>query len=206
VNTLADMGLVSSQLTVSLDGYLAGPNQSLENPMGEGGMRLHRWHFEPVGPDGALAEHLLDGNGAYILGRKMFGGARPDGEWDPDWKGWWGEDPPYHVPTYVLSHHEREPMPMAGGTTFYFVTDGIESALNQARAAAGPKNVTIGGGASTVQQYLRAGLLDQLTLHVVPVILGSGERLLDNVGDPTLEIVDVVASTAVTHITYHVVH
>jgi dihydrofolate reductase len=200
------MGLVTCQLAVSLDGYLAGPNQSLESPMGDGGMRLHQWHFQPAGVDVELVGHLLDGNGAYILGRKMFGGARSDGEWDPDWTGWWGDDPPYHVPTYVLSHHEREPLPKQGGTTFYFVTDGIESALNQARAAAGPKNVAIGGGASTIQQYLRAGLLDQLTLHVVPVILGSGERLLDNVGDPTLEIVDVVASSAVTHITYHVVH
>jgi dihydrofolate reductase len=206
MNTLADMGIVSCQLSVSLDGYLAGPNQSLENPLGEGGMRLHEWVFEPPGVDVELIGHLLDGNGAYILGRKMFGGARPDGEWDPDWTGWWGDDPPYHGPTFVLSHHEHEPMPMSGGTTFHFVTDGIESALNQARAAAGGRNVAIGGGAATVAQYLRAGLLDQLTLHVVPVILGSGERLLDNVGDPSLEIVDVVASSAVTHITYHVVH
>jgi dihydrofolate reductase len=137
------------------------------------------------------------------MGRKMFGGG--DGAWDEAWRGWWGEDPPYHVPVFVLSHHPREPLLMQGGTTFTFVTDGIESALRQARTAAGDKDVAIAGGASTVQQFLKAGLLDELYLHIVPIILGAGERLLENVGEPILEPVKVVASPAVTHVRYRVV-
>jgi dihydrofolate reductase len=204
-NTLSAMGLVTCQLAVSLDGYLAGPAQSLENPLGEGGRRLHGWLFNPAGEiDAELSETLLAGNGAYILGRNMFDHGR--GDWDPDWTGWWGDDPPYHAPTFVLTHHERAPLPMQGGTTFHFVTDGIESALAQAKAAAGDLNVAIGGGASTVRQFLAAGLLDEMYLHIVPVILGSGERLLDDVGDPNLEIIDVVAAPSVTHIKYRVVH
>jgi dihydrofolate reductase len=197
------MGLVTCQLAISLDGYLAGPNQSLETPMGEGGMQIHQWHLKPVGVDVDIVGQMLEGNGAYIMGRKMFGGG--PGDWDLGWTGWWGDDPPYHAPTYVLTHHEREPVPMQGGTTFYFVTDGIESALAQARAVAGDKNIAIAGGASTVQQYLAAGLIDQMHLHIAPVILGSGERLLDHIGTPTLEIIDVVASPHVTHIKYRVV-
>jgi len=138
------------------------------------------------------------------MGRNMFGPGR--GAWDLEWRGWWGEDPPYHTPVYVLTNHEREPLAMDGGTTFHFVTDGIESALEQARAAAGDKDVSIAGGASTVRQYLAAGLLDELYLHIVPVVLGAGERLLDGVGDPTLEPVKVVDSPAVTHVKYRVVH
>ena len=140
--------------------------------------------------------------GAYVMGRKMFGGG--DGPWDEKWTGWWGEDPPYHAPVFVLTHHPRELLSMQGGTTFTFVTDGIESALDQARAAAGDQDVAIAGGASAVQQYLAAGLLDELYLHIVPVILGAGERLLDGVGRPTLEPVEVVASPAVTHVRYRV--
>jgi dihydrofolate reductase len=201
------MGIVTCQLTISLDGYLAGPNQSLDNPMGEGGRRLHQWVFNPTGPDQKIVDELLDGNGAYILGRNMFGGDRgPGGAWDLDWTGWWGEDPPYHAPTYVLTHQERDPLPMQGGTTFYFVTDGIESALAQAQAAAGDQNVAIGGGAETIQQFLRAGLIDQMQLHISPIILGAGERLLDNVGDLKLEIVEAVGSPGATHITYRVSH
>jgi dihydrofolate reductase len=132
----------------------------------------------------------------------MFGGG--DGPWDPAWRGWWGEDPPYHVPVFVLTHHPREPLPMDGGTTFNFVTDGIRSALDQARSAAGELDVSVAGGANAVQQFLAAGLLDELQLHIVPVILGSGECLLVNVGDPTLEPVEVVASPAVTHVKYRV--
>jgi dihydrofolate reductase len=201
---MLDMGLVTCQLAISLDGYLAGPNQSLENPLGEGGVRLHHWHLDPQGIDVAVVAAMLEGNGAYIMGRKMFGGG--DGDWDLDWRGWWGEDPPYHTPVYVLSHHEREPLPMEGGNTFYFVADGIESALRQAKEVAGEKNVAIAGGASTVQQYLKAGLIDEMNLHIAPVILGSGERLLDNVGDPTLELIEVVDSPVVTHVRYRVVH
>jgi dihydrofolate reductase len=145
---------------------------------------------------------MMQGNGAYIMGRRMFGGG--DGPWDETWRGWWGEDPPYHTPVFVLTHHAREPLPMQGGTTFHFVTDGIESALEQARAAAGEQDVSIAGGASAVQQYLAAGLLDELQLHVVPIVLGAGERLLEHVGDPRLEPIDVIASPAATHVKYRV--
>jgi dihydrofolate reductase len=211
------MSSVTCQISVSLDGFVAGPNQSVENPIGEGGMRLHEWAFatrgwraqhgreggEP-GADSDVVEGLLQGVGAYIMGRKMFGG--DSGPWDEAWRGWWGEDPPFHAPVFVLTHHPREPLSMQGGTTFTFVTDGIESAVEQARAAAGEKDVTIAGGASAVQQCLAVGLLDELFLHIVPIVLGAGERLLDGVGDPALEPIEVVASPAVTHIRYRVIH
>ena len=209
------MSSVTCQISISLDGFVAGPNQSLENPLGEGGEGLHEWVIATEswraqhgheggerGPDSEVADELVENLGAYIMGRKMFGGG--DGPWDESWKGWWGDDPPYHTPVFVLTHHEREPLAMEGGTTFHFVTDGIESALDQARAAAGDKDVAIAGGASAVQQYLAAGLLDELYLHIVPIVLGAGARLLENVGDPTLEPVEVVASPAVTHVRYRV--
>jgi dihydrofolate reductase len=211
------MSSVTCQISISLDGYVAGPNQSLEEPLGHGGERLHEWaiatdawqehHGRQAGErtvDSEVIEEVVANVGAYIMGRKMFGGG--EGPWDESWKGWWGEDPPYHTPVFVLTHHAREPLTMQGGTTFHFVTDGIESALRQARVAAGDKDVSIAGGASAVQQYLAAGLLDELYLHIVPVLLGGGERLLENVGDPTLEPVKVVASPAVTHVKYRVVH
>ena len=210
------MSSVTCQISISLDGFVAGPNQSTENPIGEGGERLHEWAFatdtwrEQHGSGGGernadaeVAEEVVQGVGAYIMGRKMFGGG--DGPWDETWRGWWGEDPPFHVPVFVLTHHPREPLPMEGGTTFTFVTDGIESALEQARTAAGDKDVMIAGGASAVQQYLAAGLLDELYLHIVPILLGAGERLLEGVGDPRLEPVKVIASPAVTHVKYRVV-
>lgn len=201
--------MVTSQIAVSLDGYAAGPDQSLDDPLGKGGERLHEWMF-PVEPgerspeDAEIAAHLLEGVGAYVMGRKMFGGG--DGEWDTAWRGWWGEDPPYHAPVFVLTHHERKPLEMDGGTTFFFVTDGIESALQQARAAAGDADVSIAGGASTVQQYLRAKAIDELFLHFAPIVLGAGERLLDDVGDPAFEPVEVVASPACTHVRYRVTY
>jgi dihydrofolate reductase len=210
------MSSVTCQISISLDGFVAGPNQSLENPIGEGGMRLHQWVLETAswrkqhgedgggqGADSEVAEEVFHNVGAYIMGRKMFGGGA--GPWDRAWTGWWGDEPPYHAPVFVLTHHEREPLSMKGGTTFTFVTGGIVSALAQARSAAGAKDVTIAGGADTVQQYLQAGLLDELYLHIVPVILGTGERLLENVGDPILEPVKVIASPAVTHVKYRVV-
>lgn len=210
------MSAVTCQISISLDGFVAGPNQSLENPIGEGGMRLHQWLFEtaswreqhgqeggPPTADSDVVRDLFTNVGAYILGRKMFGGGA--GPWDETWTGWWGDNPPYHVPVFVLTHHARKPLTMKGGTTFTFVTDGIESALRQARSAAVDRNVHIAGGAHTVQQYLRAGLLDELYLHIVPIILGRGERLLENVGDPTLEAVEVIASPAVTHIKYRII-
>lgn len=179
-------------------------------------MRLHEWVFPTAGwrrmqgmeggedgPDSEVANEVAQGIGAYIMGRNMFGAGR--GEWDHEWKGWWGPDPPYHTPVFVLTHHPREPLTMEGGTTFNFVTDGIESALEQAQAAAGDQKVSIAGGASAVRQYLAAGLLDELYLHIAPVILGAGERLLEDVGDPVLEPVKVVASPAVTHIKYRIV-
>jgi dihydrofolate reductase len=209
------MSHVTSQLSISLDGFVAGPNQSVDDPLGQGGMRLHEWAFatdtwnEQHGRQGGarsadseVAERMMQGIGAFIMGRKMFGGG--DGPWDASWRGWWGEDPPYHTPVYVLTHHEREPLEMQGGTTFHFVTDGIESALEQARAAAGDKHVSIAGGASTVNQYLAAGHLDELFLHIAPVVLGAGERLFDGVGDPRLEPVEVIASPAVTHVRYRI--
>ncbi len=179
-------------------------------------MRLHDWLFptsswrrqqgQGGGEDGAdsdVVDEVVQGVGAYIMGRKMFGGG--SGRWDQEWKGWWGDDPPYHVPVFVLTHHPRQPLPRLGGTTFTFVTDGIKSALDQARAAAGDQDVAIAGGASTIRQYLAAGSLDELYLHIVPVILGTGERLLEDVGDPVLEPVKVVASPGVTHIKYRIV-
>ena len=209
------MNSVICQISISLDGFVAGPNQSVEHPLGEGGMRLHQWLFDAAGwrrrhgldggeggADSGVVDEVDAGVGAYIMGRKMFGGAGP---WDDAWTGWWGENPPFHVPVFVLTHHPRQPLPMQGDTTFTFVTDGIEAALDQARAAAGDMDVMIAGGASAVQQYLAAGLLDELYLHVVPILLGAGERLLENVGDPKLEPVKVVASPAVTHVKYRVV-
>jgi dihydrofolate reductase len=210
------MSAVTCHISMSLDGFVAGPNQSVQNPIGEGGMRLHEWAFATDSwraqqgleggernADAEVVEDVVQGVGAYIMGRKMFGGG--DGPWDESWTGWWGEDPPYHTPVFVLTHHAREPLPMLGGTTFTFVTDGIESALEQARAAAGDKDVAIAGGASAVQQYLAAGMLDELYLHTVPIVLGAGERLLEDVGDPKLEPVEVIPSPAVTHVRYRVV-
>lgn len=209
------MGKVTCQISISLDGFVAGPNQSLENPIGEGGMRLHEWAFATAswrrhqgqaggegGPDSDVVDEVTQGVGAYVMGRHMFGGGA--GAWDPAWRGWWGENPPYHVPVFVLTHHPREPLPMQGGTTFNFVTDGPAAALELARAAAGDLDVSVAGGASTIRQYLAAGRLDELYLHIAPVILGAGERLLEDVGDPVLEPVKVVASPGVTHVKYRI--
>lgn len=210
------MNRVTSQIAISLDGFVAGPNQSVDNPLGEGGMRLHDWALataawrEQHGREGGernadseVIDEVVQGVGAYIMGRRMFGGG--DGPWDETWTGWWGEDPPFHMSVFVLTHHPREPLAMEGGTTFTFVTEGIESALERARAAAGEGDVAIAGGASAIRQYLAAGLLDEFYLHIVPIVLGTGERLLEDVGTPTLEPVKVVASPAVTHVKYRVV-
>lgn len=210
------MSSVRCQISVSLDGFVAGPGQSREHPLGRGGERLHEWMIglqswrEQHGLEGGersadaeVVEEMTAGVGAYVMGRRMFGGG--DGPWDEAWTGWWGEEPPFHVPVFVLTHHAREPLAMRGGTTFTFVTGGVESALERARSAAGGQDVAIAGGASTVRQYLAAGLLDELHLHIVPVVLGAGERLLEDVGDPTLEPIGVVTSPAVTHVKYRVV-
>jgi dihydrofolate reductase len=197
------MAKVTCDMAVSVDGFVAGPNQSLDKPFGDGvGDRLHRWMFEQPEANAAAIE-AIDAPRAYVMGRNMFGPGR--GAWDQQWKGWWGEDPPYHAPVFVLTHHPREPLTMLGGTTFTFVTDGIESALAQAREAAGDGDVAIAGGGATVNQYLAAGLIDELRLHVAPVVLGVGERLFDGVGDLDLERLDVSATDLVTHMTYRVI-
>jgi dihydrofolate reductase len=208
---------VTCQISISLDGFVAGPNQSEKDPLGEGGMRLHQWALpteawrRPHGlaggernADSEVIDEVGRGVGAHIMGRNMFGGG--PGPWDEEWRGWWGEEPPFHAPVFVLTHHEREPLSMGGGTTFTFVTDGIEAALDQARTAAGEADVAIAGGASAARHYLAAGLLDELYLHIVPTVLGAGERLLEDVGDPGFEPVKVVASPAVTHVKYRVVY
>ncbi len=207
---------VRVHISVSADGYVAGPNQSLENPLGEGGESLHEWAFplkafrEPHGMEGgevnastAVVEESIANVGAEIMGRGKFGG--PPGPWGEDpWRGWWGEEPPFHMPVFVLTHHAREPLTLAD-TTFTFVTDGIESALEQAKEAAAGKDVAVGGGADVVNQYLAAGLVDHLDLHVVPALLGGGARLFEGVGrGVTLEQLRVVEAPGVTHLGYRV--
>ncbi len=192
-------------LSVSLDGYAAGPDQSPRDPLGIGGEQLHEWIFAadgaPAHPvDAAVVARSEDGIGATIMGRRMFGPVR--GPWpDQSWVGWWGEDPPFHHPVFVLTHHARPPVHMQGGTTFSFVTEGIEAALEQAFASAGGQDVRLGGGVATVQQYLRAGLVDELNLVIVPVLLGGGERLFDHLdGTPAgYECVEFTASPSVAH-------
>ncbi|GIH75110.1 dihydrofolate reductase family protein [Planobispora longispora] len=198
------MSKVTCDMAVSVDGFVAGPGQSLDKPLGEGAEeRLHRWMFDEPERHAAVIEDITAA-GAFIMGRNMFGPGR--GAWDMAWRGWWGEEPPYHAPVFVLTHHPREPLPMKGGTTFFFVTDGIEAALARAREAAGERDVAVAGGAQTVNRYLAAGLIDELRLHVAPVILGRGERLFDDVGDVTLEPVGDPSGTGlVTHLTYRVI-
>jgi len=196
------MGKVTCGIAVSVDGYAAGPNQALDAPLGEGvGDSLHRWMFER--PEENAAEvAALSSAGAFVMGRNMFGPDR--GDWDLDWTGWWGAEPPYHAPVFVLGHRARGPVEMEGGTTFHFVTGGIVDALDRAREVAGDRDVAIAGGASTVNQYLAAGLLDELRLHVAPVVLGRGERLFEGVGRTDLVPVEVRATELVTHVRYAV--
>jgi dihydrofolate reductase len=197
------MSKVTCDMAMSVDGFVAGPNQSPSEPFGEGVEgRLHRWMFEEPEVNAAVIESLTAA-GAFVMGRNMFGPGR--GAWDEQWKGWWGDEPPYRAPVFVLTHHVREPLVMQGGTTFTFVTDGIEAALAQAREAAGDADVAIAGGATTVNQYLAAGLIDELRLHVAPVVLGAGERLLDGVGQLTFQPLEVSGTDLVTHLSYRVV-
>ena len=197
------MSLVICDIAISADGFSAGPNQSLEQPMGVGGDQLSRWMFEQPDENAAVIESVVDA-GAFIMGRNMFSPGRDD--WDDDWTGWWGADPPYHGSVFVLTHFSRDPMLMLGGTTFFFVTDGIESAMTQARAAAGERNVSIAGGAHTVRQYLNARLIDELRLHIAPAVLGAGERVFDGVRDVKLEQIGSSSSSLVTHVNYRVLH
>lgn len=203
-----------ASFSVSLDGFGAGPDQSLENPLGVGGKSLHQWVFPTAtfqkvhggadgttGIDNDFAARGFSNIGAWILGRNMFSPFR--GPWlDNEWKGWWGDNPPYHTPVFVLTHHAREPLVMEGGTTFHFVTGGIHDALAQARAAAGDRDVRLGGGVATIQQYLRAGLVDEMHLAISPVLLGTGEKLLSNINLVALgfECVEHAASDLATHV------
>lgn len=212
------MGMLRFQITMTLDGYVAGPNQSVEHPLGEGTEQLHDWatatrafrelHGEDGGETGAdddLMREAFAGVGATIMGRNMFGGG--PGPWGEEpWTGWWGPNPPFHHPVFVLTHHPREPLEMDGGTTFHFVTDGPQAALELARDAAGGQDVLIGGGANAAQQYLAAGLVDEMELHVVPFLLGAGERLFDNLDDAELrlELVRTIGSPRVTHLKYRI--
>ena len=199
-------GRVTCDLTISADGYSAGLNQTEERPFGDDGGdgrggALHAWMFDSAGESRAEADQTTDAK-AFIMGRNMFGPVR--GEWDREWNGWWGDNPPFHAPVFVLTHHAREPQPMDGGTTYYFVTGGIEPALAQARAAAGDGDVSVHGGASTINQYLAAGLIGELRLHIAPLTLGAGTRLFDGVPPLKLQQVKSRAATSVTHVTYRV--
>jgi len=199
------MSRVTCHMSISLDGFVAGPRQSLDDPLGVGGMRLHEWHFHTGEPgyeadDKVARDWLMGPKGAYVMGRNMFGPIR--GDWAGEWRGWWGDEPPYHAPVFVLTHHPREPIEMEGGTTFYFVTTGFDDALRAAKDAADGAEVDIAGGASTVRQALAAGAIDQLALDVAPVLLGEGERIFDGVPDLELEPVEVVHTPHATHIRY----
>jgi dihydrofolate reductase len=182
------MTRTTGHMSVSLDGFVAGADQGLDNPLGIGGQKLHKWLFPASEPrhegDVPAYEDLSARRGAYVMGRNMFGPVR--GEWDQDWRGWWGDEPPYHAPVFVLTHYPHDPIEMAGGTTFHFVTDGFAAALDRAKGVAGDRDVLIAGGASTARHAFAAGALDEIVLDVAPVLLGSGERLFDGVADPGL--------------------
>ncbi len=196
-------GTVLVSIGTSVDGYVAGPHQGAENPLGEGAEeRLHTWMFDPE-EDNATDVASILGASAYVMGRNMYAGPGP-GDWDPNWRGWWGEEPPYHAPVFVVTHHGREPLSMAGGTTFHFVTDGLVAAVERAKQAAGAGYVLISGGAAVVNQALRAGLIDELWLHVAPVLLGAGERLFEGVQLADLEQIEVRHTDLVTHLRYRV--
>ena len=213
------MAKLRFEVSMSVDGFTAGPNQSEEHPLGIGGGELHEWAFKlaawrkthgleggEVNASSELAEKSLENIGATVMGRNMFGGG--PGPWGENpWDGWWGEDPPFHTPVFVLTHHARPPLEKQGGTTFFFVTDGIESALEQAKEAADGKDVSLGGGANVAQQYLAAGLIDELQLNVVPIFLGDGTRLFDNIAgtDVKLEPLRVVEAPGVIHLKYRIV-
>jgi dihydrofolate reductase len=213
----ATVAKLTCQISMSLDGFIAGLNPTLEEPLGHGGHALHEWAFATASwrrshglsggesnADSEVVDELLRNTGATVMGRRMYSGG--DGPWesDPNAAGWWGDDPPFHHPVFVLTHHARESVTMQGGTTFTYIGGGIDAALEQARAAAGDKDVAVAGGANVVQQYLKAGLLDELEIHLVPVLLGGGVRLLDNLGSepPVLECTRAIQSANVTHLSY----
>lgn len=200
------MSTTTCHMSISLDGFVAGPEQSREHPLGTRGREIHAWHIgdpRATAEDATAASWLMRPRGAYVMGRNMFGPIR--GAWDAaeDWRGWWGDEPPYHAPVFVLTHHAHEPIAMDGGTTFHFVTDGFDAAYAQALGAADGRGVDIAGGASTVRQALAAGVVDELTLDIAPVLLGSGERIFDgSIETLDLEPVEVLHSPLATHIRY----
>jgi dihydrofolate reductase len=211
------MPKVVADISMSLDGFVAGPDASLEDPLGKGGTHLHEWvyplaawrrpHGEEggeTGPESDLVEKGLRATGAVVMGRRMFSGGSGPWEDDPNADGWWGDEPPFHNPVFIVTHHPRETVEKLGGTTFTFVTDGIEAAIERARTAAGDKNVAIAGGGSAVQQCLAAGVLDELSLHIAPILLGSGVRLFDGVAPRSLDIADVMHGRLATHVRYRV--
>ena len=214
------MSKLRCHISISADGFVAGPKQSEENPLGEGGERLHDWAVSlaawreshdkaggEVNASSRIMQETLANVGAGVMGRNMFGPVT-GGDWgDGQWKGWWGDDPPYHNDVFILTHHPREPVEMQGGTTYHFVTDGVQRALERAKASAGGQDVRLWGGAEVIQQYLAAGLLDELELHIAPVLLGGGARLFDNLGgaDFRLEQVRAVEAPGVTHVKYRIV-
>lgn len=209
------MGKVVADISMSLDGFVAGPNPTHEEPLGKNGESLHEWVFkllawrEPhgmsggeTGQDNDVMKEVTANVGAYIMGRKMFSGGSGPWEKDTQADGWWGDTPPFHAPVFILTSHEREQVKKAGGTTFNFITQGIESALSQAKAAAGEKDIQISGGAKAIQQYIKACLLDELQIHVSPILLGGGTRLFENLGDAKLEKIRVIDSPHVTHMKF----
>jgi len=212
------MTKVFADISVSLDGFVAGPNPTLEEPLGRGGEELHEWalklaawrkrHGREGGEtnlDSTVMEEAIANTGAVIMGRRMFSGGEGPWENDPNPDAWWGDNPPFHAPVFVLTHHAREKVTKEGGTTFTFVTDGIESAVTQAKAAAGDKDISVAGGADVIQQCINAGLLDELQIHVAPVLLHSGVRLLENLSDIKLEKIRVIDTPAVTHLKFRIV-
>jgi dihydrofolate reductase len=211
------MPKTKARISISLDGYMSGPNQSEASPLGEGGEALHEWAFKQaafkemhdLGDDGErgvsdeIVRASLDNLGAVVMGRNMFGPVR--GDWpDEDWKGWWGDDPPFHCPVYVLTHHPRDPFELEGGNSFHFITEGIEKAIAEAKEAADDQDVTVGGGAATLQQAIGAGLLDEILVTQVPILLGAGERLFDLLaaGAAKVDLVDVIQDADLLHLTY----
>lgn len=210
------MGKVFSDISMSLDGFVAGPNPTLEEPLGQGGEQLHEWVFGlefwrkahgklggETGPENDIIEEKIDRTGAVIMGRKMFSGGSGPWEDDPRADGWWGDNPPFHAPVFVLTSHPREKIIKEGGTTFTFVTDGIESALEQAQAAAGDKDIHVSGGANAIQQFIQSGILDELEIHMVPVILGGGTRLFDHLEPGNWKKVRVLDFPMTTHLKFH---
>lgn len=193
------MSEITCDVTISLDGFVAGANPTRENPLGDGGEQLHRWQFEEAADNRRELELLL-GAGAFIMGRNMFG---PEpGNHEKSWRGWWGEEPPYHAEVFVLTHHERPAERMSGGTIFNFVTGGVKEAIASAGKAAGDQNIAIAGGARTINQFLQADLIDELRLHIAPLTLGAGVRLFENVGSLNLQAAGVRQTPLVTHVTY----